>query len=218
MLAVMSTLHHRAAAAADAIEAELKRTGRWSSTRPHPEDFVDMGPFGMNTLAPEQWLQFVLLPRVRQVVASKGEFPADSAVAAWASRNFDGDPDASALVRLLAEFDALFGREPTAPPPATEDPQLRALSDQLQRHLATLPSVKSAWLAQVFFPNTGQLTSPVLGLVLDGPLAPDAFAPLGTGTALVVMAIGDDAVSRLLRLGTPLYVRPADFALHPHDR
>ncbi|MDP3231662.1 MAG: YqcC family protein [Myxococcales bacterium] len=84
-----------------AVEAELRHLGRWAASRPHPEDFVDIGPFGMRTLTPEQWLQFVLIPRVHDVVNGKGEFPAESSVSTWAARNFDGDPDAGAVGRSV---------------------------------------------------------------------------------------------------------------------
>lgn len=214
MLADMTTQKERALELARTVETELRRLGRWSASRPHPEDFVDMGPFGMKTLAPEQWLQFVLIPRVHDVVNGRGEFPAESSVSTWATRNFDGDPDAARLLTLLREFDALFNLP--APPPAA-DPTFAALIERLIRHLATLPAVKEAWFAQLFFPATAQLTSPVLGLSLDGTLAADAFASFRAEPALVVMVVGDDAISRLLRLGAPIYARAQHAPRHPHD-
>jgi uncharacterized protein YqcC (DUF446 family) len=90
------------------IEAELKRLGRWQDT-PLPEAaYKDMGPFGMNTMAYEQWIQFVLIPRVREILVSKGEFPRKSQVGVLAVRDFDGDLEADKLVTLLCEFDELF--------------------------------------------------------------------------------------------------------------
>ena len=67
-----------------------------------------MGPFGMNTLAPEQWLQFVLIPNVRRIIDERKPFPRSSSVGVWATRNFDGDPHAARLLELLRAFDALF--------------------------------------------------------------------------------------------------------------
>ncbi len=214
----MSMLHERAEKIADEIQAELVRLGRWSAQRPPDEKFVDMGAFGMKTLAPEQWLQFVLLPRVREVVKEKGEFPESSNVAVWAMRNFDGDPDADHLQSLLRDFDALFedaAFDRTAPPPSDDgalpgpDPKLTRLTARLVRLLSQLPAVKSAYLAQLYFPSTDQLTTPVLGLELDGPLAVDAFVSLPKEDPFVAMVLADDAISRLLRLGTPFYARGA---------
>lgn len=93
--------------AIDGIEAELKAQGWWSAEEPSPEIFEDMGPFGQNTMALQQWLQFVFVPRVREAIES-GEFPSASQVGAYAVRDLDGNHDADQLVSLLCEFDALF--------------------------------------------------------------------------------------------------------------
>jgi uncharacterized protein YqcC (DUF446 family) len=92
----------------DELETELKRLGRWSDQPLPPEAFENMGPFGSNTMAFEQWLQFVLAPRVRDIIASQGQFPSSSQVGVYAIRELDSAPDAEKLVALLCEFDALF--------------------------------------------------------------------------------------------------------------
>ena len=101
------TIHERTAVLADRIEAELRRLERWARGPIDPARLVDMGAFGMNTLASEEWIQFVLVPRLREVAAARGELPPESQTSAWAARQFDGDPDADALVDLLDELDAL---------------------------------------------------------------------------------------------------------------
>ena len=90
------------------IEAELKVIGYWQSTPPPPAAFTNMGPFGINTLTFVQWLQFVLIPRVRELIASASPFPASSSVASQAIRELDADPAAPTLVSLLVEFDELI--------------------------------------------------------------------------------------------------------------
>jgi len=92
----------------DQIEAELKRLGRWWDQPPPPEAFEDMGAFGSKTMAFEQWLEFVLIPRVREIIAARGAFPSSSQVSVYATREWDGDPDVDRLLTLLREFDALF--------------------------------------------------------------------------------------------------------------
>lgn len=108
------TVHERAAALADQISAELRRLKRWSDDPFDPARLDGMGPFGMRTLAPEEWIQHVLVPRVREIAAKLGELPRESQTAAWAARQFDGDPDAGTLVALLGELDDLAER--SAPP------------------------------------------------------------------------------------------------------
>jgi uncharacterized protein YqcC (DUF446 family) len=90
------------------IEAEMKRIGYWSPD-PLPEEAYDFREaFAMDTMAFSQWLQFILIPNVRQIIEEKGTFPAESMVGVQAVREFDGDEDASHLVALLSDFDAIF--------------------------------------------------------------------------------------------------------------
>ena len=91
-----------------AIEAEMKRIGYWSAS-PLPDEAYDFRQaFAMDTMAFSQWLQFILIPRVRQIISERGEFPTDSMVGVQAMREFDGDENAADLVSLLGEFDRLF--------------------------------------------------------------------------------------------------------------
>jgi uncharacterized protein YqcC (DUF446 family) len=62
----------------------------------------------MDTMAFSQWLQFIFIPRVREIIESQGEFPASSSVGTQAIREFDGSPQADHLVELLCRFDAVI--------------------------------------------------------------------------------------------------------------
>jgi uncharacterized protein YqcC (DUF446 family) len=90
---------------ASEIEAELKRLNRWSMSPLPSEKYTDMGAFGENTMSFEQWIQFILIPRMNEIVESKGEFPEGSMLAPYAIRYFDGDPDSDDLHQLLYEED-----------------------------------------------------------------------------------------------------------------
>ena len=91
------------------IEQELRRMGAWQD-KPLPEEaYRFQRPFGMDTMAFEQWLQFILIPRAQAIIESKGEFPPRSNLAVYAAREFDGRTDTDRLFYLLHEFDRLFG-------------------------------------------------------------------------------------------------------------
>lgn len=104
----MNNVAERAAVAADAIEQEMRRAGMWHSDPPSDEAYNFTMAFAMDTMAFGQWLQFIFLPRVRTIIDEGAAFPSSSSVATQAVREFDGVPEASRLIELLAAFDALF--------------------------------------------------------------------------------------------------------------
>jgi uncharacterized protein YqcC (DUF446 family) len=97
-----------AAAKADQIEAELKQLNRWEGEPLPPEKLENMGAFGSNTMRFEQWLQFILIPRIREIVETKGEFPETSQLSRYAFRVFQDEPEKEVLHELLFELDQLI--------------------------------------------------------------------------------------------------------------
>jgi uncharacterized protein YqcC (DUF446 family) len=115
-------IYQLAALKADEIEIELKRLGRWKHDDLPEEAFEDMGAFGSNTMSFEQWLQFVLIPRIREIIQEQSDFPSGSNLAPYAIRYFDGDYDADPLREILYQLDQLINNqhvpnesEPTSP-------------------------------------------------------------------------------------------------------
>ena len=101
-------LHTLISEKAEDVELELKRLNRWQSEMLPAEKFENMGAFGSNTMAFEQWLQFILIPRIRQIVRDHDEFPSDSMLGTYAVRVFDGDHEATRLIGLLCAIDQLI--------------------------------------------------------------------------------------------------------------
>jgi uncharacterized protein YqcC (DUF446 family) len=101
-------LHALIGAKAMAIEEELRWLNRWQSDSLPAEKFENMGAFGSNTMAFEQWLQFILIPRIHEIVKDRDEFPSGSMLATYAVRAFDGDNEAAHLQKLLYDIDQLI--------------------------------------------------------------------------------------------------------------
>lgn len=109
-----SDIYTLVACKANEIETELRRLNRWTTEPLPPECFENMGAFGSNTMAFEQWIQFVLIPRIQEIVSTKGEFPQESHLAAYAIRVFDGDTHVDYLHDLLYQLDTLINTPDTA--------------------------------------------------------------------------------------------------------
>jgi uncharacterized protein YqcC (DUF446 family) len=110
----MAASYDGASEYADKIEQELRHRGAWKDEPPPEAAFQSTRAFYGDTMSFYQWLQFVLLPRIRQVVAERGSFPPQSRVGAYAVRELDGCNDASELITLLSSFDHFIetGRHP----------------------------------------------------------------------------------------------------------
>ena len=132
--------YEKASALAAAIEAELKRLNRWSEPLPETA-FENMGAFGQNTMAFEQWIQFVLLDRLQTIIREQDEFPKGSSLAAYAARNFDGDPHSDVLYDLLNQLDNLVEgvSSPTTPQP--EENPISLDSNSFSLYSDKLPEV-----------------------------------------------------------------------------
>ena len=89
------------------IQSEMLRIGMWQEQPLEPEQYDFRAAFALDTMTFSQWLQFIFIPNVRGLAAS-GKFPASSQVGTKAQREFDGVDEASGLITLLVEFDALF--------------------------------------------------------------------------------------------------------------
>lgn len=92
----------------DEIVAEMKQIGLWQDEPLEPEKYDFRSAFAMDTMAFSQWLQFIFVPRVEQILVSQSTFPTRSQVGVQAIREFDGIPEATHLVALLCAFDELF--------------------------------------------------------------------------------------------------------------
>lgn len=92
-----------------AIEAELRQLQLWDAQAPSIEALQSQAPFCYDTLALHQWLQWVFLPRMKEILEQGEELPARSGIAPLAEEVFQKyEQDTVQLIRLLSEFDAIF--------------------------------------------------------------------------------------------------------------
>lgn len=93
------------------IERELRQLGWWQSEAPSAEALASQTPFCVDTLAFEQWLQWILLPRMKMLLESDGPLPAVSGIKAMAEMAYREQPvKVRGLLDLLGEFDRVLTR------------------------------------------------------------------------------------------------------------
>ena len=53
----------------DALETALRYNGLWGNERPSSQALASQQPFACDTLALEQWLQFIFIPRMQTLLS-----------------------------------------------------------------------------------------------------------------------------------------------------
>lgn len=95
------------------IERELRVLGWWQEETPSAEALASPEPFCVDTLAFEQWLQWIFLPRMKVLLETGAALPSVSGIQAMAEMVYQHQPSvARRLLELLGEFDRLITRTP----------------------------------------------------------------------------------------------------------
>ncbi len=91
------------------IERELHVQGWWSSVAPSAEALSSTVPFAVDTMAFDQWLQWIFLPRMKEILERGLPLPSASGILVMAETVYVDRPEESRQLRkLLAEFDQLI--------------------------------------------------------------------------------------------------------------
>ena len=96
------------------LETELQTQGRWDPQAPPPGALKSTQPFAVDTLSFDQWLQWVLLPRMHELLAMQMPLPGNCAIAPMAEEVYgEDDPAAERLVVIIARIDLLLTEHST---------------------------------------------------------------------------------------------------------
>lgn len=95
------------AAAMIDLEAALRQLGLWQEHAPPSEALSSTQPFALDTLDFQQWLQFMFLPGLRNVITQDLAMPAVCSVLPMAEETFKNSPlPVAELLAALATLDA----------------------------------------------------------------------------------------------------------------
>jgi len=87
----------------------MRRVSLWSDEKPENRLLDSPLPFSYDTLTVEQWLQWIFLPRMRQILKNNLELPVKCAIHPYAEEFLTGHgEDTVQLLALIKQFDNLF--------------------------------------------------------------------------------------------------------------
>ena len=91
------------------IEAQLRQLELWQAESPGADALASTQPFCVDTLSFSQWLQFVFVPSMYQLIEARQTLPTECAIAPMAEEYFKGlSLPSGALERSLLAVDRLL--------------------------------------------------------------------------------------------------------------
>ncbi|MEH6515984.1 MAG: YqcC family protein [Halioglobus sp.] len=91
------------------IEAQLRQLGQWGKIPPSEQALVSDQPFCVDTLTLPQWLQFIFLPAIYQILESDQSLPQRCGIVPIAEEYFRGTGlPSDALLQALGRIDELL--------------------------------------------------------------------------------------------------------------
>jgi len=91
------------------VEAILRTSGKWDANQPSRKALGSSQPFCLDTLRFEQWLQWIFLPRVKQILEHSKPLPRKSGIFTYAREYLHrNDPPTADLLTLIKRFDDLI--------------------------------------------------------------------------------------------------------------
>lgn len=94
------------------IEREMRDTGLWGEISPSQEALSSHEPFCVDTLALEEWLQWIFLPRMKLIIENDADLPSASGIRAIAEEAYASQgARVQRLLEALGAFDRLITGE-----------------------------------------------------------------------------------------------------------
>ncbi|WP_417761047.1 YqcC family protein [Shewanella sp.] len=92
------------------LELQLISQNLWASTAPSAAALASTAPFACDTLPFEQWLQFIFIPKMQQLIAIQAPLPSNMAIAPMAQYVWAAQPEREPIVLTLEQLDVLLSR------------------------------------------------------------------------------------------------------------
>ncbi len=92
------------------LQLAMQKLDLWQVTPPAQEAFLSQEPFAIDTMSPEEWLQWIFIPRMFALLESDAELPSKIAVSPYLEEAFK-EAEEDFLVELLTplrELEALL--------------------------------------------------------------------------------------------------------------
>ncbi|PJC86526.1 hypothetical protein CSW98_09980 [Vibrio sp. HA2012] len=87
------------------LELMLREKELWQPVSPANEALASTEPFAIDTLLPQEWLQWIFIPRMLTLIAHGQPMPCGFAITPYFAEIWGQESDKQALLALIQEID-----------------------------------------------------------------------------------------------------------------
>jgi len=107
-------VYQQLASLLETVDQQLRLMGLWQQQSQIPQALDSKEPFAVDKLSFNQWLQFVFLPRMQQMIAAESPLPDNCSIAPMAEEFFKqqaaDEKQSAAMINYLAAIDQLISK------------------------------------------------------------------------------------------------------------
>ncbi|WP_373293395.1 YqcC family protein [Shewanella hanedai] len=93
------------------LEDELKVHGLWSKEAPSQEAMANTSPFSCEVMSFENWVQFIFIPKMNQLIISKSALPSSISIAPMAHHVWNAQSHLQPLIMIFDDLDNLLSEQ-----------------------------------------------------------------------------------------------------------
>ncbi|NVD06093.1 YqcC family protein [Vibrio sp. JPW-9-11-11] len=89
----------------DVLEQQLRAHACWQVSPPSEQALASQQPFAVDTLAPQEWLQWIFVPRMRLLLERQQPLPSGFSMVAYFEESWKLRPELSLIVETIRKID-----------------------------------------------------------------------------------------------------------------
>lgn len=90
------------------LEQSLREAKLWSSSAPSIKALQSQQPFALDTMSFEQWLQFIFIPKMSEIVSNKSSLPDELKLLPMVEESLGSVNNLSGLMDVIKHIDSVF--------------------------------------------------------------------------------------------------------------
>lgn len=87
------------------LEKHLQAENLWEQTSPPQEALASSQPFAIDTLQPEQWLQWIFISKIESMLKLNQPLPQGFSIHPYFTEVWKGQPEKAAILEVIQSID-----------------------------------------------------------------------------------------------------------------